>query len=142
MTLLLSEELAQDLRRHGETAYPEEGAGLILGRDEGDRRLAVQLLPLPNRSPDGARRRRYWIDPRDVMEAETQAEREGLDILGVFHSHPDHPAEPSETDREGALPWYVYVITSVRNGSAMESTGWRLADDRLRFEPVPILMEN
>lgn len=138
MTLLISEDLVRDLRRHGETAYPEEGAGLILGSADGETRLAAQLRPLANRSPDGARRRRYEIDPRDLMRVEDEAEQGGLEVVGIYHSHPDHPAAPSETDREWALPWYVYVITSVQGGRAVESTGWRLADNRARFEPVLI----
>jgi len=138
VTLLISEDLVRDLRRHGETAYPEEGAGLILGSADGETRLAAQLRPLANRSPDGARRRRYEIDPRDLMRVEDEAEQGGLEVVGIYHSHPDHPAAPSETDREWALPWYVYVITSVQGGRAVESTGWRLADNRARFEPVLI----
>ncbi|HET7011260.1 MAG TPA: M67 family metallopeptidase [Anaerolineales bacterium] len=138
MTLLLSGDLARAIRRHGESTYPEEGAGLILGKVEGDRRRALQLRTAANRSPAEVRRRRYFVDPREMMQAEAEADDQGLEILGVFHSHPDHPASPSETDREWALPWYVYVITSVRAGRAEESTGWRLAEDRSEFVPVMI----
>jgi proteasome lid subunit RPN8/RPN11 len=137
----MSEDLVRDLRRQGELAYPEEGAGLILGLADGERRRASQLRPLANRSPESARRRRYEIDPRDLMRVEDEAEQGGLEIVGIYHSHPDHPAAPSETDREWALPWYVYVITSVQGGRAVECTGWRLTDDRANFEPVPIRTE-
>jgi proteasome lid subunit RPN8/RPN11 len=138
VTLVLTKTLAGELRIHGEAAYPHEGAGLILGRSEGERRVAQRIVPIANRWPENGRRRRYRLDPQDLMRAEDEADREGLDIVGVFHSHPDHPAAPSDTDREWALPWYVYVITSVRSGRAAESTGWRLAEDRTRFDPVPI----
>jgi len=138
VTLLLTPELARALKSTGEAAYPEEGAGLILGHVDGERRQASQLLPLPNRSPEAARRRRYSLDPRDLLQAEVEAERLGLEILGVYHSHPDHPARPSETDLELALPWYCYVITSVERGRAGESAAWRLADDHSRFEAYAI----
>lgn len=138
MSLLLSPDLARALESKGEAAYPEEGAGLILGHVDGERRRASHLFPLPNRSPEESRRRRYTLDPRDLLRAEAEAERLGLDILGVYHSHPDHPARPSETDLELALPWYCYVITSVEHGRAGESAAWRLADDHSRFEAYAI----
>jgi proteasome lid subunit RPN8/RPN11 len=138
VSLLLSPDLARALESRGEAAYPEEGAGLILGHVDGERRQATQLLPLPNRSPEASRQRRYSLDARDLMQAEDEAERLGLEILGVYHSHPDHPARPSETDLELALPWYCYVITSVERGRAGESAAWRLADDHTRFEAYAI----
>lgn len=138
MSLLVSPDLVRDLESRGEAAYPEEGAGLILGSVEGERRRASQLLPLPNRSPEESRGRRYTLDPHDLLRAEAEAERLGLEILGVYHSHPDHPAQPSETDLEMALPWYCYVITSVEHGRANGSAAWRLADDHSRFEPYLI----
>jgi proteasome lid subunit RPN8/RPN11 len=138
MSLILSADLVRRLQLSGEEAYPEEGAGLLLGRLEGEQRRVVQLLALPNRSPGSDRRRRYLLDPRDLLEAEDEAERRGLDVLGVFHSHPDHPARPSETDRELALPWYWYVITTIVSGHAGESTAWCLAADERAFEPMAI----
>ncbi len=142
MTLLLSPALESALRSSGEAAYPEEGAGLILGRIEGERRRALRLLPMPNRSPEESRPRRYQLDPRDLMQAETEAERQGMEVLGVYHSHPDHPARPSETDRDLALPWYCYVITSIQRGRAAESTAWRLAEDHSRFEPFALEVDS
>jgi len=142
MTLVLSPALQAALRSSGEAAYPEEGAGLILGQIEGQRRRAQRLLALPNRSPEDSRARRYQLDPRDLLRAEDEAERQGMEILGVYHSHPDHPARPSETDRELALPWYCYVITSIEQGRADESTAWRLADDHSRFEPFAIEVDS
>ena len=138
MRLMLSPDLARALESRGEAAYPEEGAGLILGHVDGERRHALQLLPLPNRSAEASRRQHYSLDPSDLLRAEAEAERLGLEILGVYHSHPDHPARPSETDLELALPWYCYVITSVERGRAGESAAWRLADDHSRFEPYAI----
>jgi proteasome lid subunit RPN8/RPN11 len=91
------------------------------------------ILPLANRFERESRNRRYAIDPTEMMEAEEEAEDLGVDIVGIFHSHPDHPPRPSEFDLAWAMPWYSYIITSVSEGKAIESRSWRLADDRSSF---------
>src|SRR4030065_584569 len=91
------------------------------------------VLPLPTRPAWAPPRQHYSLDPSDRLRAEAEAERLGLEILGVYHSHPDHPARPSETDLELALPWYCYVITSVERGRVGASAAWRLADDHRRI---------
>ena len=140
MTLQVSRTLLDQIRRHGEASYPDEGAGLLYGEAHGDDRRATALRPLANTHPKGERRRRYRIDPTDMMAAEDEAEALGLDVVGVFHSHPDHPAEASETDREWALPWFSYLITSVRFGRAAETRSWRLVDDRSIMIEEPLLV--
>lgn len=122
---------------HGERAYPEEGAGFLLGRGDDPRRVEA-ILPLPNSREDMSRRNRYLITPRDVLRAEREAANRGLDIVGVFHSHPDHPNLPSEFDREWALPWFSYLITSVLAGKAAGSRCWRLQEDRSSFFEEPL----
>ena len=135
MTLILSRSLSETIRRHAEAAYPEEAAGLLLGTVEGqDRRRIDQVIPLSNTWESDGRRRRYRLEPRDLMAAEDRAEEDGRMILGIFHSHPDHPAQPSAFDLEQALPFYTYLITRVEAGAAGESRAWRLADDRSRFD--------
>ena len=125
------------LHGHAEEAYPEECCGVLLGRlDDGGRIEA--LVPVENREAD-ERARRYLIGPADYLRAEREAERQGLDVVGFYHSHPDHPARPSATDlAEATFPGFVYTITAVANGRAGETTAWRLADDRSRFLPVPL----
>lgn len=140
MTLQVSRTLLDQIRRHGEASYPDEGAGLLYGEAHADDRRATALRPLANTHPEGERRRRYRIDPTDMMAAEDEAEALGLDVVGVFHSHPDHPAEASETDREWALPWFSYLITSVRFGRAAETRSWRLVDDRSIMIEEPLLV--
>jgi proteasome lid subunit RPN8/RPN11 len=130
VTLVLPRALLRQIREHGEAHYPEEGAGLLLGRIQASQRLAARLLPLDNSFEATARGRRYRLSANDLVTAEEEADRLGLDILGVYHSHPDHPPRPSEFDREWALPFYSYVITSVHSGDAVESRSWRLTDDR------------
>ncbi len=135
--LSLSEELLARIHAHGEEAYPEEGAGFLLGADGADRGV-VNIVPLSNAREDAARRNRYLFTPEDYMKAELEAERLGLSLIGVFHSHPDHPNQPSEFDREWAQPFFSYMITSVRSGKALESRSWRLAEDRSEFQEEEI----
>jgi len=130
MTLHIPRELLLQIWDHGERTYPEENAGLILGTVNGEERWASRLLPLENKFQSESRHNRYLINPEDMMAGEQEAEGLALEILGVFHSHPDHPAEPSEFDRQWALPWYSYLITSVDRSHALESRSWRLNDDR------------
>ena len=138
--LVIGAELRAQIQQHGEHSYPHEGAGLLLGSDDGPRREVVALLPLENRREGEARRRGYHLGARDLAEGEAEAERRGLQVVGVFHSHPDHPAQPSETDRALALPWFSYIITSVKGGRANESRSWRLLDDRTGFSEEALVI--
>ena len=139
MSLRIPEDLLSKIHAHGEQAYPEEGAGFMLGSDAVERDV-IDLLPLSNAREDAARRNRYLFTPEDYLKAEVEAERLGLSLIGVFHSHPDHPNQPSEFDREWAQPYFSYVITSVRSGKALESRSWRLVEDRSKFQEEPITL--
>ena len=83
-------------------------------------------------------RNRFLILPEDFVASEREARRRGVDILGFYHSHPDHPARPSEFDREHAWPWYTYLITAVEKGAPRDTTGWLLTEDRAKFLPEEI----
>lgn len=133
MSLRLSPDLLVQIYRHGEAAYPDEGAGLLLGSANGDHKQVTALLLLDNAREDGARHNRYLLTPQDYLRGEQEAARLGLDVLGVFHSHPDHPNRPSEFDREWAMPWFSYLITSVNAGQAAGSRSWLLSEDRSAF---------
>jgi len=138
MKIIIPEDILKQIHNHGESAYPEEGAGLMLGSvKDGDKEIK-DLLFLDNAREDGARHNRYLITAEDMLRGEREAERQNLSILGIFHSHPDHPNQPSEFDREYALPWYSYLITRVENGQARESRCWRLKEDRSGFDPEEI----
>ena len=130
MRLAISKELLDQVHAHGEKAYPEEGAGFLIG-SEG---RVERIFPLDNSREDGARHNRFLITPEDYLHAEITADRLGLSLIGVFHSHPDHPNRPSEYDREWAQPFFSYIITTVNKGRATESRSWRLLEDRSRFE--------
>ena len=127
--LEIAHEILGQIHRHGEVAYPEEGAGFLIG-DDGK---VEQIFPLPNSREDSARHNRYLITPEDYLKAELTADKFGLSLIGVFHSHPDHPNRPSEFDREWAQPFFSYIITSVQLGKALESRSWRLTEDRSQF---------
>jgi proteasome lid subunit RPN8/RPN11 len=130
-------EILAHIHAHGEAAYPEEGAGFLLGTD-GEVRKVVRIQPLPNRREDEARHNRYLIAPKDYLFGEQEADRLHLTLLGVFHSHPDHPNQPSEYDRDWAQPFFSYIITSVEKGKAVASRSWRLLEDRSAFVEEPI----
>jgi proteasome lid subunit RPN8/RPN11 len=129
----ITSDILRQIHAHGESAYPEEGAGLLLGAADRDRKRVSVMMGLSNAREQAARHNRYLIIPQDMLRGEQEALRLGLDVLGVFHSHPDHPNRPSDFDREWAMPWYSYVITSVQAGQAVESRSWRLEEDRSAF---------
>jgi proteasome lid subunit RPN8/RPN11 len=136
--LIIHPDVLHALQVHGEAAYPNEGAGLLLGRAVEESRTVADILPLDNHWGAEEQSHRYLITPQDMLRGEAEAARRGLDVIGVFHSHPDHPAQPSGFDLDRALPWYSYIITSVQQGRAVVSRSWRLRDDRSQFDEESI----
>jgi len=141
----ISAELAEKIREHGVETYPYECCGAMLGRDLGleenafsDKkslsvpREVLSLFPLVNRRDDSPRNR-FSVTAEDVRDAEKTARAQGLEVIGWYHSHPDHPARPSDYDRDHAWPWYSYIIVSVDTGVPQDMTSWRLKDDRSGF---------
>ena len=152
--LSISHDLAEGIRRHGAEAFPFECCGALLGRDaaaeenvDSNRqqleapREVLELFPLVNRRDDSPRNR-FAVTAEDVRDAEKTARERGLEVVGWYHSHPDHPARPSAFDREHAWPWYSYVIVSVMSGAPAEMTSWRLNDDRQDYSPENIEIRN
>ncbi|HXH49002.1 MAG TPA: M67 family metallopeptidase [Terriglobia bacterium] len=153
MAIQLNTEQLEKIHSHGEREYPNECCGMLLGRADGDSKEVSEVVPLKNLRLDSARaqellpledpgreseKNRFLIDPLEQLRVEREARTRGLDVLGYYHSHPDHPARPSNYDREHAWPWYSYVILSVERGKAAEMTSWVLSEDRLRFDPEPL----
>ena len=136
--LRISAELAEKIRQQGVETYPHECCGALLGRDVSSNgqspasREILDLFPLINRRDDSPRNR-FSVAPLDVIEADRAAQARGLDVVGWYHSHPDHPARPSEYDREHAWPWYSYIIVSVQQRVPQEMTSWRLHEDRTGY---------
>jgi len=130
----IPDRLLGEIRAHGTKAYPEECCGALVGQANGAGKVVRMTRPFANRSAD-ARERRYYVGPDAYRVAEAWARAQGLDVVGIYHSHPDHPAKPSDFDREQAWPWYSYVILNVEDGQAGELTSWVLTDERDRFDP-------
>jgi proteasome lid subunit RPN8/RPN11 len=129
VALRVRADAADAIREHGRQAYPDECCGALIARDG----LVVEAFALPNTTAEGARRR-FLVGPSDYRAAESRALAAGGELTGFYHSHPDHPAQPSEYDRAHAWPNLSYVIVSVRAGRAEDMTSWRLGDDRDAFE--------
>lgn len=154
MALTLTQEHIASMQTHAQQAYPHEGCGLLVGTLDaatGEKTL-VKLVLLENawaadvvgsdllERGDPAtltKARRYWIDPKDLLETQRQAREDGLTIIGVYHSHPNAEAIPSECDRDLAWSTYAYIIVSVRHGAAVDLQNWQL-DDHHQFQPEPM----
>jgi len=134
MSLAVPDHLISEINAHVEKAYPEEGAGFLLGL-EGE---VKAILALPNAREDEARHNRFLITPEDYLKAEMKADDLGLNLIGVFHSHPDCPNIPSEYDREWAQPFFSYIITRVDKGKAVDHRSWRLIEDRSKYDEEEI----
>lgn len=132
MAIQLSDELIAAIREHARQEYPYECCGVLLGSVEGDTKRVSALTPMPNVHEEG-HERRYLISPDAMFRLEREARTSGVQILGFYHSHPDHPAQPSEYDREWAWTWYTYIIVSVQRGEPGDVTFWTLQDDRSAF---------
>jgi len=127
VTLTRDVELA--IRAHGVETYPHECCGAMVGRDG----VVTATVPLPNTTEEGPRRR-FLVRPSDYRLAERRAGELGGELLGFYHSHPDHPARPSQYDLDHAWPTFAYVIVSVVRGQASDISVWFLKDDRTSFD--------
>ena len=113
--------IAEAIRNHGVETYPNECCGALIGSDG----VVTQVAPLPNTTEEGARRR-FLIRPSDYTFVEREAARVNQELLGFYHSHPDHPARPSQYDLDHAFPSFAYVIVSVKQGADAELRSWVL----------------
>lgn len=149
MIAVLEEHLSQ-IRAHAEQDYPEECCGLLLGIN-GDRKTLSEVVPTENSwSQDAAaaqldtaantsRRNRFSIDPAVMLQVQKRARDRHLDIIGVYHSHPDGVAVPSEFDRAIAWSMYSYIIVSVKQGQTAELRCWTLEDEQFQSEEILII---
>lgn len=126
VTVRIRGALVEEIRRAGEQAYPAECCGVLGGRVN-ELKEVLQLAPVVNRRTDDPHR--YLISPDDLLRITRELRRSDLEVLGYYHSHPDHPAEPSAFDSAHAWPWYSYVIVRVDRGRAGEMTSWVLEED-------------
>jgi proteasome lid subunit RPN8/RPN11 len=145
MSLILTPEQIGQIEREGAAAYPNECCGAMLGRDVADdsgvRRVVARLAPLSNSFAADEQYHRFSLDPRELMQLEKGAAEAGLAVLGFYHSHPNHPARPSETDRRHAWPFYSYVIVAIANRQPIDLTSWQLDESTEQFKPEEIVRE-
>jgi proteasome lid subunit RPN8/RPN11 len=128
----LSPTVVDGIRRHAASTYPYECCGAMIGSDHDGVVDVIDVRPLVNVTDEGPRRR-FLVSSEDYRQSEAYARRVGADLVGFYHSHPDHPAEPSQYDLDHAWPNFSYVIVSVRAGTPEDLRSWRLKADRSTF---------
>lgn len=127
------EQMLDDAR----LAFPDECCGFLFGTEDGEDRILTEILIVDN-AKLGDKRRRFEITPKDYLKAERYAEENNLRLLSVYHSHPNHPAIPSEHDRVAAQPYFSYVIVSIYERGRTNTQSWRL-NDEFQFEEEPVI---
>jgi len=141
--LQLTSEQQSAIAVHGERDYPYECCGLLLGHFASDgAKVCAELLPISNAREEEAKRNRFLIRPEELLRGEQLAAAKGLDIVGFYHSHPDHPAVPSTYDLEHAWPVYSYIVVAIKSGRAEALRSWEMQTDRTRFDEEEILKGN
>ncbi len=136
MTIEIPRAVLQAIQDHARDAYPEECCGFLMGRSGAPRRIEgsrrARNVATENRS------RRYMVDPLELLHADDDAREKNLDLSGIYHSHPDHPAVPSEYDRSRAASWLSYVIVSVVDRQPKDVTSWQFDEATGSFRPEEI----
>ena len=143
MTIInISKKIENAFINHGEKEYPHECCGFIIGNFKGNDSFGLKYLPAANIKEEN-RERRFLIDPQAYQKAEDEADAQGLSVISIVHSHPDHPDKPSEFDRNHAWPGFSYIIISIQNGKAKSYKSWQLQQDRKSFieEKINIVKE-
>jgi len=128
MKLKISKETLAHIENHALADYPNECCGFLYGV-EADDRVIERAIEVVN-SKTGDKRRRFEISPLDYLKAEQYAIENDLQLLGIYHSHPNHPAKPSEHDRVQAIEFFSYIITSVEEDKVNITTSWRLNEEK------------
>jgi len=131
LVVFIARDQLQFIMNHARSTYPEECCGFLLGRDS-DPRIIVRALSAQNTSRD-SRKNRFNIDPMELVRADEEARRASIDLIGIYHSHPDAPPQPSQVDLENAWPWYTYLVVSVQDGEPKGVAAWTLSEDHSTF---------
>ncbi len=128
----------ESIKSHLEYCYPEEGCCILIGVIENDVKIIKEIAVVKNIAIDN-RKRRYIIDPLEYSRIEKAARGNGMEIIGIAHSHPEHPSIPSDFDKQNSWPFFSYLIISVKSGKSDSVNSWVLKDDRSEFEEESIL---
>ena len=138
----LATQHRREIAAHGERDYPHECCGLLLGNFiDGGVKAISELYPISNAREEQAKRNRFLIRPEELMRGQRYAETRRLEVVGFYHSHPDHPAVPSEYDLEHAWPIYSYIVVSIAAGAARDLRSWELKPDRSSFAEEAISVD-
>ena len=137
MTIEIPKAVVRAIEDHARDAFPEECCGFLFGHADESRRVVEVRLAKNVASED--REHRYVVDPLELLHADNEARAKGLELIGIYHSHPNHPAAPSELDRSRAAGWYSYLILRIADGQPKELTGWVFNEKIRRFEPDEIV---
>lgn len=138
--LIITPKLQMEIERYGEREYPNECCGALWGEVSGERKIIKAIRPMENVYEVG-RQNRFRIDSRPVFQLLKEERNSDQRLIGFYHSHPNHPATPSEEDRYWAFPWYSYIIISMLDGLPTDLRSWTLKDDQSGFEPEPVYVE-
>ncbi len=128
----------QTMILHAERTYPNECCGAMLGHIRGDKKSVTEAIPLEN-AYQGEQRQRYELKPEDLLAAERQARERGLELIGIFHSHPDCDAYFSETDLKNSCPWYSFVVLSIQKGRFHHANSFLPDPDQTRAEKEELI---
>jgi proteasome lid subunit RPN8/RPN11 len=135
----LTEKHRDEIASHGERDYPHECCGLLLGSfDASGLKTIAEVYPISNAREEAAKRNRFLIRPEELMRGERYAQQQGLEVVGFYHSHPDHPAVPSKYDLDHAWPIFSYIVVSIMASAAQDLRSWEMEPDRSRFNEEEI----
>lgn len=141
--ILINEKQVNEIKNHGKKTFPYECCGLLIGKFNSDGEKEVfEILPIENARETEAKHNRSLITPLNLMRGEKYAREKNLDVVGNYHSHPDHPARPSDFDLEHALPVWSYIIVSVMKGVAKDVRSWEMENDRSKFNEERMVIGN
>ena len=141
--IVLPKSIAKQIESEGVAAYPNECCGILIGREKDGRKIVERLAPMKNVFDDGEQYHRFSIDPLAQIEAEKSADDAGQMVLGYYHSHPDHPARPSEYDRTHVPPWsfYSHIIVAIEKGRPAAMTAWFMDEESEQFKELELVRE-
>jgi proteasome lid subunit RPN8/RPN11 len=140
---VLPKSIAAQIELEGVNAYPNECCGILIGKEVAGKRRVERLAPMKNVFDGGEQYHRFSIDPLAQIEAEKSADDSGQMVLGYYHSHPDHPARPSEYDRTHVPPWsfYSHIIVAIEKGRPAEMTAWFMDEESEQFKSMELVRE-
>jgi proteasome lid subunit RPN8/RPN11 len=138
--LQISKDVLRRIYAHMEETYPHECCGLIIGTMKGKLRVAETSRRCGNLNTERAVDR-YELDPQDMLAVQKEFQDGPLDIIGIYHSHPDHPSRPSQFDTDHAWPGWSYMIASVVHGKVTGAQSWELNESERRFDEEPMEIE-